>query len=40
MINKGIVIASGTPIEIKNKTNTTNLRDAFFSMIGGVLGEE
>ena len=36
MINKGIVIASGTPIEIKNKTNTTNLRDAFFSMIGGV----
>ena len=40
MINKGIVIASGTPIEIKNKTNTTNLRDAFFSMIGGVLDEE
>ena len=40
MINKGIVIAEGTPEEIKNKTKTTNLRDAFFSMIGGGLDEE
>ena len=40
MINKGIVINEGTPEEIRNKTNTTNLRDAFFTMIGGVLDEE
>ncbi len=40
MINKGIVITEGTPEEIKNKTKTTNLRDAFFSMIGGGLDEE
>ena len=39
MINKGIVISEGTPKEIKNKTKTSNLRDAFFSMIGGVLDE-
>lgn len=40
MINKGTVIARGTPSEIKEKTNTTNLRDAFFSFVGGVLDEE
>ena len=40
MINKGVVINKGTPLEIKEKTNTTNLRDAFFKMIGGVLDEE
>ena len=40
MINKGIVVTEGTPEEIKNKTKTTNLRDAFFSMIGGVLDGE
>lgn len=40
MINRGIVINEGTPEEIRNKTNTTNLRDAFFTMIGGVLDEE
>ena len=33
MINKGIVINSGTPEKIKQDTNTTNLRDAFFAMI-------
>ena len=40
MINKGIVINSGTPDKIKKDTNTGNLRDAFFAMIGGVSNEE
>lgn len=40
MINKGIVIKEGTPKTIKEQTHTTNLRDAFFTMIGGVLDEE
>ena len=25
----------GTPKEIEEKTNTTNIRDAFFKLIGG-----
>ena len=33
MINKGIVINSGTPDKIKKDTNTTNLRDAFFTLV-------
>ena len=40
MINKGVVINEGTPEEIRNKTNTGNLRDAFFTMIGGVFDEK
>lgn len=40
MINKGQVIETGTPDEIKRKTNTTNLRDSFFNLIGGVSNEE
>ena len=40
MINKGVVINEGTPEKIKKETNTSNLRDAFFTMIGGVLDEE
>ena len=40
MINKGNVIATGTPEEIKRMTETTNLRDAFFKLIGGVQNEE
>ena len=40
MINKGKVIKSGTPEEIKKATKTTNLRDAFFALIGGGLDEE
>ena len=35
MINKGKIIAIGTPEEIRTKTNTTNLRDSFFVLIGG-----
>ena len=40
MVNKGMVIKTGTPEEIKKDTNTTNLREAFFIMIGGVSDEE
>lgn len=40
MINKGEVIKTGTPEEIKKETKTTNLREAFFAMIGGVEDEE
>ena len=35
MVNKGKVIIEGTPNKIKKKTNTSNLRDAFFKLIGG-----
>ncbi len=35
LLNKGEVIAIGTPKEIEDKTNTTNIRDAFFKLIGG-----
>lgn len=35
MINKGLVIKEGTPDKIKKDTNTTNLIDAFFKLIGG-----
>lgn len=40
MVNKGNVIATGTPEEIKQMTGTTNLRDAFFKLIGGLQNEE
>lgn len=39
MINKGKVIKEGTPSEIKKSTKTTNLRDAFFTLIGGASNE-
>ena len=39
LINNGIVIAIGTPKEIEEQTHTTNIRDAFFSLIGGDLNE-
>ena len=35
MINKGHIIATGTPKEIKKQTKTTNLRDSLFKIIGG-----
>lgn len=40
MVNCGEIIKTGTPEEIKKDTNTTNLRDAFFTMIGGASDEE
>jgi len=39
LIHKGKIIKIGTPKEIKEQTNTNNLRDAFFSLIGGVDSE-
>ena len=35
MIDKGKVIASGTPEELKKNTNTSNLRDTFFAYMEG-----
>ncbi len=40
MVNKGKVIKSGTPEQIKKETKTTNLRDSFFFLIGGVDNEK
>ena len=40
LVNKGKVIATGTPEEINKKTNTTNLRDAFFKLIEEDKNEE
>ena len=34
LLNKGRIIATGTPEEVLKKTKTTNLRDAFFALIG------
>ena len=34
LLNKGRIIASGTPEKILKDTKTTNLRDAFFALIG------
>ena len=39
LLNKGKVIAIGTPTEIERDTNTTNIRDAFFKLIGGSKNE-
>ena len=40
LINNGKVIAIDTPKEINKKTNTTNLRDAFFKLIEEDKNEE
>ena len=39
LVNKGEIIATGTPAEILKKTKTSNMRDAFFALIGGVSNE-
>ena len=39
LVHRGKVLKIGTPTEIVNETNTTNLRDAFFALIGGVQDE-
>lgn len=36
LIRKGKIIKEGTPKNIIKETKTTNLRDAFFALIGGV----
>ena len=40
LINKGEIISTGTPDEIKKKTKTTNLRDAFFKLLEGGKNEK
>lgn len=40
LINEGKIIKEGSPEEIKKDTKTTNLRDAFFALTGGVSNEE
>lgn len=40
MMNQGEVIKKGTPAQIKKETKTTNLRDAFFQLLGGEKNEE
>ncbi|MCI8330847.1 MAG: ABC transporter ATP-binding protein [Bacilli bacterium] len=40
MINKGKIIEEGSPKDIRKNTKTTNLRDAFFSLIGGTQNEK
>lgn len=40
MINEGEIIKQGTPEEIRRFTDTTNLRDAFFKLIGGIKNEK
>ena len=40
MIHKGHILLTGTPSEIKKQTKTTNLRDAFFALIGGSEDEK
>ncbi len=40
MINKGKIIASGTPQELKEESGTGNLRDAFFAYIEGGITDE
>ena len=35
LVHKGRIIKTGTPESIVKETNTTNLRDAFFNLIGG-----
>lgn len=35
LMNNGKIITIGTPEEIKEKTNTSNLREAFFALTGG-----
>ena len=39
LLNKGYVIANDTAKEIEKETKTTNIRDAFFSLIGGSNNE-
>lgn len=40
IINKGKVIKIDSPDNIKKETKTTNLRDAFFKLIGGIEDEK
>lgn len=39
LIHKGKIIKEGTPKDVIKDTKTTNLRDAFFALIGGASNE-
>ena len=39
LIHKGQIIKEGRPKDIIKETKTTNLRDAFFKIIGGEIDE-
>lgn len=39
LVHEGKIIKTGTPDQIEKDTNTSNLRDAFFALIGGVSNE-
>ncbi len=39
LMNNGKIIIIGSPEEIKKKTKTNNLRDAFFALTGGITNE-
>ena len=39
LVNRGKIIIIGSPEEIKKKTKTNNLRDAFFVLTGGITNE-
>jgi sodium transport system ATP-binding protein len=39
LVHKGEIIKEGTPEKIMKETKTTNLRDAFFALIGGADNE-
>ena len=39
MIDKGRIIAEGTPKDLREETETTNLRDTFFAYMGGGANE-
>ena len=40
MIDKGKIIASGTPQQLKEATGTGNLRDTFFAYMEGGIQDE
>ena len=39
LVHKGQILKEGTPEKIMEETKTTNLRDAFFALIGGAENE-
>jgi ABC-2 type transport system ATP-binding protein len=40
IIDQGKIVASGTPQELRAKTNTTSLEDAFLALTGKTIREE
>ena len=40
MMNQGRIIAEGTPAQLREQTNTNNLRDTFFAFMQGGKEDE